>query len=160
MLSLVPYFNGIVTLSENIFNTIGYLPKDRFQELNSWSVKWRTRFGLFQIITGIALYAFSLLWDILYPHSGPRKYLTLAQQAASLGILYGNHGIYNIFRAFLEGKGFGPLTAAYDFYGRKLLPPLAESFDLQGILYEKIRNQLNSLVSCQLFPPVLLTRSH
>jgi hypothetical protein len=160
MIKIIPYFNGVVTLTENVFNFLGYLPKDQFSELNAWSVKWRTRFGNCQAVIGIALCAFAFLYEALSTHTGPKKYLTLSQQALSLGILYFNHGLYNIFRAYLEGKGFGPMTAAYDFYGRKLLPPLAESFDLQGILYEKIRDQLNCLVSCQLFPPHLLTRSY
>lgn len=159
MIQIIPYFNGVVTLSENVFNFIGYLPKDQFPELNCWTVKWRTRFGEFQTVTGIAFCAFGLLSQALAT-TASKKYLSIPQQAVTLGILYFNHGLYNIFRAYLEGKGFGPITTAYDFYGRKLLPPLAQSFDLQGILYEKIRDQLNCIVSCQLFPPQLLTRSY
>lgn len=160
MKEIIPYINGAVTLTESVFNVLGYLPKDSFPEQNSWGVKWRTRFGACQAVAGITIYVSTMIFEALSTNTGQKKYLTLSQQATALGIVYLNHGLYNIVRAYIEGKRFGVITAAYDFYGRKFLPPISEQYDLQGILFEKIRNQLDCVISCQLLPPSLLLRSY
>jgi hypothetical protein len=154
MTGAVPYINAFCTLTENVFNLIGYLPKDQFPKLNAWSTKYRTRFALIQAIAGIALLTFGILADILSQKPPDKqKYLTLAQQARSLGVLYINHSIFNVIRAYIEQKGWGFLTAAYDFYGRKFLPSLAPPFDLQGHLFERIRRQLDRIHFITIFPP-------
>lgn len=153
MTSFVPYINGFVTLTENVLNVLGYLPKDQFPELNAWSTKWRQRLGWLQIVTGTALFAIGCLADYLSRKPDTQKYLTLAQQAMSLGLLYVNHGVFNIVRSYIERQGWGVLSGAYDFYGRKFLPPLAQSFDLQGRVFEYIRRQLDRIHFITIFPP-------
>lgn len=152
MTTFVPYINGLVTLTENVFNVLGYLPKDQFPRLNAWSTKWRSRLGFLQIVTGVALFAIGFLVDCLSRQPDKQKYLTLAQQAMSLGVLYVNHGIFNLVRTSIERQGWGALTGAYDFYGRKFLPPLAASFDLQGQLFERIRREMDRIHFITIFP--------
>jgi hypothetical protein len=159
MTSIVPYVNGIVTLTENVFNVLGYLPKDRFSAINEWSTTWRFRFGSVQIIAGAALSALGFLIEWMNRKPEPHKYLCLAQQMVSLGILYFNHGIFNLARSYAERKGFGAILCAYDFYGRKILPPLALPFDLQGQLFERIRRQLDRIHFITLFPPEISLRA-
>lgn len=157
MTSIVPYLNGLMTLTENVFNVIGYLPKERFSTLRS--ATWRCRFGMLQMVSGAALSAIGFLVEWMTRSPQPQKYLTLAEQMVSLGILYVNHGIFNIARSYAEREGFGPFLSAYDFYGRKILPPLAPSFDLQGQLFEKIRRQLDRIHFITLFPPEFSLRA-
>lgn len=160
MTAAVPYINGFVTLTENIFNTLGYLPKDQFPKLNEGSTKWRQRFALAQVVTGVALFAIGFLVDYLSQKPDKQKYLTLAQQAIALGVLYLNHGVFNLIRTGIERQRWGAaVTGAYDFYGRKFLPPLAASFDLQGRLFEQIRRQLDRIHFVTLFPPVISLRT-
>jgi hypothetical protein len=159
MTAFVPYINGGVTLLENAFNLLGYLPQDQFPRVNAWSTKWRRCFGCLQIIAGVALFAFGCLSDYLSRKPATQKYLTLAQQAMSLGILYFNHGTFNIIRSYIERRGWGVLTGAYDFYGRKFLPPLAKSFDLQGRAFALIRRQLDRIHFVTLFPPEFSLRA-
>ncbi len=159
MTIIVPYMNGCITLAENVFNVCGYLPKEQFPQLNTWSTKWRERFGQLQMITGIALFAVGWLVDSLSHKPDKQKYLTITQQAMSLGILYINHGIFNLMRAYVERQGWGVLTGAYDFYGRKFLPPLAASFDLQGYCFEYVRRQLDRIHFITIFPLEFCLRS-
>lgn len=160
MTIIVPYINGLMTVSENVFNACGYLPKDRFPTLNAQSTKWRFRFGLMQAVSGIALVAIGVLADCLTRKPDPKKYLTLMEQMVSLGQLYINHGVFNIIRSYIEAQGLGFLTAPYDFYGRKFLPALAESFDFQSQLFELTRGQLNRVQIISLFPPKISLRSY
>lgn len=153
MTAFVPYINGLVTLTENAFNLMGYLPKEQFPELNAWSTKWRQRFGCLMIITGIALFALGCLTDYFSQKPDKQKFLSLAEQAMELGLLYVNHGTFNIVRSYVERQGWGVLTGAYDFYGRKFLPPLAEAFDLQGRLFEFIRHEMDRIQFITLIPP-------
>lgn len=159
MTSIVPYINGMATLAENVFNILGYFPRERFAALNEWSTTWRFRFGSLQMIAGVALCALGFLVDWMNRKPQPQKYLTLAEQMLSLGILTFNHGCFNIARSYAERKGFGVLLSAYDFYGRKILPPLAPPFDLQGRLFEKIRRQLDRIHFITLFPPEISVRT-
>lgn len=148
----VLYFNGAMTFSENIFNTVGYLP-DSFQSLKSSSTKWRQRLSLLQMVMGIALYVLGSLVHHFNHSSHSQKYLTLTQQAISLGSLYINHSLFNFLRSYVERQKWGAIvTGAYDFYGRKLLPPLASSFDLQGHLFKYIRDQLDRIHFVTLIP--------
>ena len=154
MTACVPYINGVMTLSENILNTLGHLPKNQFSQVNAFSTKWRQRLSSFQIITGIALYTIGSLANYLNTQSHPQKYLTLAQQTFSLGLLYINHGTFNFLRSYIERQNYGNvLTGSYDFYGRKFLPALANSFDIQSQIFELIRRQLDRIHFVTLFPP-------
>lgn len=159
MTAIVPYMNGIMTLTENVFNMLGYLPKERFSAINQWSTTWRFRFGSLQMILGTALYALSFLAEWMNRTPQPHKYLSITEQMASLGILLINHGFFNGVRSYAEQKGFGIVFGAYDFYGRKILPPLAPHYDLQGIFFEKIRQQLDRILFIKLIPPEISLRA-
>lgn len=147
--SIVLYINGVMTLSENAFNVLGYLPKQRFKAINEWSTAYRFRFGAIQMIAGAALCALSFYFS---SEKSVQKYLTFGEQMFSLGILYGNHGLYNIVRSYAEHFELGPILSPYDFYGRKILPPLAPAFDLQGQLFERMRRQLDRIHTITVFP--------
>lgn len=155
----VPYINGVMTLTENVFNVCGYLPKHQFPTLNEESSKWRFRFGLLQAISGIALWAIGVLTDCLTGKPDSKKYLTFTQQMVSLGELYINHGLFNIIRSYIEKQGLGCLTAPYDFYGQKFLPCLSASFDLQERLFVHIRRQLDRILFIKLLPPEFSLRT-
>lgn len=160
MTAYVPYINGLITLTENVFNVLGYLPKDQFPRLNAWSTRWRLRLGLLETITGVALCAIGFLVDCFSRKPDTQKYLTFTQQMISLGLLYVNHGIFNLLRTSIERQGWGGvLTGTYDFYGRKFLPPLVAPFDLQGQLFERIRRQLDRIHFITVFPPEFSLRA-
>jgi len=158
MINPVLYLNGAVTIAENIFNVIGYLPRNRFERIKEQSETYRFRFGLIQSISGIALAAIGQLIDILKRTSESQKYLSLAQQMTSLGILYLNHGIFNIARSYAEQKDLGAVLCAYDVYGRKLLPPLAPRFDFSGLFFDRIRKELDRIHFMTLIPPAFCLR--
>lgn len=159
MIAAIPYFNGIFTLTENGFNILGYLPKHQFPQINAWSTKWRHHFALSQMTTGVALFALGFLVDCLTHNPDKQKYLTLAQQTMSLGLFYMNHGVFNSLRSYIESRGWSALTGAYDFYGRKVLPPLSIPFDLQGELFERIRQLLDRIQFVTFFPPQISLRT-
>lgn len=160
MTACVVYINGLMTLSENVFNTLGYLPKDQFINVNTFSTKWRQRLSLLQVITGIALYIIGTLAEYLNHQTDPQKYLTLAQQTLSLGLLYINHGVFNFLRGFVERQNYGSvITGAYDFYGRKFLPALSNPFDIQSRIFSYIRQQLDRIHFVTLFPPKICFRT-
>lgn len=158
MIAFIPYLNGLVTLTESAFNFCGYLPKDQFSRLNACSTKWRLNFSIAQVITGVALFAIGFLIDCYTCTPDPQKYLTFAQQAMALGLLYINHGTFNLIRCYMERQGWGILTGTYDFYGRKFLPPLAASCDLGGRLFEWIRLHLDRVQFMTFLPPTILIR--
>jgi hypothetical protein len=159
MTAYVPYINGVLTLVESSFNVIGYLPKNRFPHLNAWSTNWRIKMGSTQTIVGLALFTLGLLGEYLGRKPNPSKYLNLYQQMMSLGLFYANHGMFNIIRAYVEKQGYGALTAAYDFYGRKILPALSPSFDLQNQLFERIKLLLDRVLFITFLPPSISFRS-
>lgn len=159
MTACVPYINGVLTLVETSFNLMGYLPKHQFPRLHAWSTAWRLRFGSAQIIAGLAVYTFGFLGDYLSRGPSSSKYLSLYQQAMSLGLFYANHGALNMARSFVERQSYGAaLTAAYDFYGRKFLPSLSPSFDLQARLFERMRSLLDRVHFITFFPPCISYR--
>lgn len=153
MISTIPYFNGALTLIDNTFNVLGYLPKHSLPNFHNSVTTWRWRYGIAQLIMGIALFTLSALAESLSRQTQHAKYLTFYQQAMSLGLLYANHGAFNAARAMIEKQGWGGLTFAYDFYGRKCLPTLAPSFDLQSRLFERIKQVADRLHFVTLFPP-------
>lgn len=153
MTYIVPYFNGALTLMENAFNLIGYLPKEQFSHLNAWSTAWRFRYGSIQLISGVALFALGLLAECLSRRPSFSNYLSFREQMMSLGLLYANHGGFNLIRSYVEKTSWGgKVTFAYDFYGRKVLPPLSLPYDLQGRLFERIRDLLDRIHFVTFFP--------
>jgi hypothetical protein len=158
MASFVLILNGTATVAENLFNAIGYLPRSRFQVLKEYSEKGRFRFGSVQSIAGIALVALGKLIEA-WQQQDSQKYLSFAQQMASLGVLYLNHGIFNMARSYAEQQDLGAALCAYDFYGRKLLPPLAPPFDLAGLVFERMRRELDRIQFITLLPLNFCLRS-
>lgn len=152
MIAAIPYFNGALTLIDNTFNILGYLPKRSFPHFHSSVTTWRWRYGTAQTVMGIALFTLSALAESL-SRTQHAKYLTIYQQAMSLGLLYANHGVLNVARAMIEKQEWSGFTFAYDFYGRKCLPALAPSFDLQSQLFERVKQVLDRLYFVTLFPP-------
>lgn len=156
MTAAVFYLNGLITVTENVLNVLGYLPKNFFPRFSAQAPLWRQRLGILQVIIGVALAALGFILDWFDPQAKAHRTLSFFQKMISLGLLHLNHGIFNIFRSFLEKKEFGLLTFAYDFYGRKFLPALAPAFDLQGRLFTYIRCQLDCMQVVTLFPPQFL----
>ncbi|CUI15691.1 hypothetical protein PNK_0052 [Candidatus Protochlamydia naegleriophila] len=153
MIAAIPYFNGALTLIDNTFNVLGYLPKCSLPHFHDSVTTWRWRYGAAQTVMGIALFTLSVSAECLSRQTQHAKYLTIYQQAMSLGLLYANHGVFNVARAMIEKQGGSRLTFAYDFYGRKWLPALAPAFDLQSQLFERIKQILDRLYFVTLFPP-------
>lgn len=153
MSAFIPTINGLLTLAENGFNCIGYLPKQSFPRLHSWSVTWRQHCGTGQLITGLVLAILGFFAQYGAPSLDSESYLTIPQQMISLGLLYANHGAFNIIRSFVERPNIPGLTLVYDFYGKKVLPALNAKFDLQTHLFSKIKEILNCLLFVTFFPP-------
>lgn len=140
MAMLVPYVNGIFTLTENVLNCLSYLSHiEKKYRVN----RIRVGFGCTQLITGAALVIFGKLAFIFGKTNAKASYLTFPQQAHSLGIFYINHGLYNLIRAGITYQKFGFLTFGYDFYGRKFLPALSPKADLVEKIFYSIREQLD-----------------
>jgi hypothetical protein len=156
MSSIVPRINTVFTLTDNVFNLIGYLPQRTYPRLHQWSTTYRSYYGITQAILGIALFVIGKMGHQF--NRTPSHYLNIYQQAMSLGLLYVNHGAFNVIRAQLERSQWGKLTLAYDFYGRKLLPSLSPQTDLQAKTFEKIRDVMDRIHFVTLFPPQISYR--
>lgn len=156
MTAAVFYINGVVTVTENVLNILGYLPKRHFPRLNEQVTLWRQRLGLLQVIIGIALAVLGFILDWFDPQAKAHRTLSFFQKMITLGLMHLNHGLFNILRSFFEKQEFGFLTFAYDFYGRKFMPALAPVFDLQGRFFSYIRFQLDCIQIVTIFPPQFL----
>lgn len=150
---LIPTFNGLITLAENSFNLIGYLPKQQFPDLHDWTIKWRSHFAKGQLITGIMLVALGYTAHYALPALIKENYLSIPLQMVCIGLLYANHGAFNLARVYIEKAAIPGLTLCYDFYGRKVLPALNPAYDLQSHLYTRIKSVLDRVVFITFFPP-------
>jgi hypothetical protein len=155
-MNIIPIINEIFTISECSFNAIGYLPERHFRELKALGSKWRVRLGAVQMAAGAAFYLLGRL--LLQPGHG--SYLSLPQQMMALGLLYANHGAFNILRAKLAAYDSLDIGLVYDFYGRKLLLPLSTTCDLQARLFERIKMVLDRIYFITLFPPQFLIKQY
>jgi len=153
MCNPIPYFNGLLTVTENIFNVVGYLPKQHFPKIHQWGVMWRRNQGIAQLITGLALIALGYLASLLIPSLAIATYLSLPLQVVSFGLLLANHGAFNLLRSGIEKIHLPGLTLVYDFYGKKILPALNPDYDVLNLVFLKIKNLMNRLVFISLFPP-------
>jgi len=153
VLSPIFYLNGFLTVSENIFSVIGYLPKNKFPSLHTWAVTWRRNQGKIQLITGLGLLALGYSVDFLIPSLNTGSYMSLPLQTASIGLLLANHGAFNIIRSHIEKINFQGISLLYDFYGRKVLPALNPRFDFLELLFSKVKNLMDRIIFVSLFPP-------
>lgn len=149
----IPYINDAFTLLENGFNLVGYLPRHHFLNLHAFSVRWRCHCGLGQVIVGLALAALGYLAHYALPMLARTSYLSLPLQAVSLGLLYANHGAFNMIRSCVERGNIPGLTLVYDFYGKKVLPALSSRCDFLRHLFERIKALLNRICFVTIFPP-------
>lgn len=155
----IGYLHCTITVTEGIFNIIGCLPKSYFSKINEKSTNLRFKFGTYQMVAGLALAALGLLVDCLNKTPASiSKSFTYGQLIINFGLAHSNHGALNIVRSYIEKKGFGCFTAAYDFYGKKFLPPLAPKFDFQRCAFEHIQRQLDRIYFVTLFPPHIVMR--
>ncbi len=156
MTTAILYINGLITVTENVLNVLGYFPKHHFPRLNAHATLWRQRLGLLQVIIGVALAILGLILDWFDPQAKAHRTLSFYQKMIALGLTHLNHGLFNVLRSFFERLELGFLTFAYDFYGRKFLPALAPLFDLQGRFFTYIRFQLDCIQVVTFFPPQFL----
>jgi len=147
---IIPYFNGLFTLTENILNVCSYVP-DKNIRIHVSGI--RCGFGIVQIVVGIAFTTFGMLAQVFSRSNQIAHYLTFPQQAKVLGLFFVNHGLLNIGRSGLEYYGLNFLTFGYDFYGRKLLPSLSPQWDLTERLFHFVRAQLDRIQLMTLIPP-------
>lgn len=152
MSAIIPTINGFLTLAENGFNLIGYLPKQQFPKLHAWSTTWRNHCGKGQLITGLALATMGYFAHYAFPSLARESYLSMPLQIVCLGYLYANHGIFNIIRSYVEKANIPGLTLVYDS-GKKVLPALNPNYDLQRQLFRKIKEVLDRMVFITFFPP-------
>jgi hypothetical protein len=155
MTAIIPTINGLLTLAESGFNIIGYLPKQKFPKFHVWAVTWRNHCGKGQLITGLALAAIGYFAHLAFPALAVECYLSIPLQMVCLGLLYANHGLYNILRSYIERPNIPGLTLVYDFYGKKVLPALNPSWDFQSQIFVKIKEILDRLIFATIFPPEL-----
>ena len=153
MLPLIPTVNGLMTLAENGFNLVGYLPKQQFPKLHACSVAWRRHCGTGQLITGLALVALGYMAHYAFPVLAVQSYLSLPLNMVCIGMLYANHGFFNIVRSYVEKANIPGLTLVYDFYGKKVLPALNPKWDVQLLLFRKVKTVLDRLIFMTVFPP-------
>ncbi len=153
MPALIPTINGVLTLAENGFNLMGYLPKERFPTLHAWSITWRRHCGKSQLMTGVAIAALGYFAHYAFPSLAVESYLSVPLQMVCLGILYANHGFFNILRSYVEKPNIPGLTLVYDFYGKKVLPALNPDYDFPSQLFKKIKEILDRLIFITIFPP-------
>lgn len=156
MPAIIPTMNGCMTFAETGFNLMGYLPRHQFPRLHSWSVTWRNHCGKGQLITGLALIALGFLAHYTCPFLAKESCISLPLKTVSLGLLYANHGVFNILRSFIENRDLPGITLVYDFYGRKVLPALNPAFDFMSPLFAKIKELLDRLIFITLFPPQIV----
>lgn len=157
MFACIPTINGCLTLIENGFNIMGYLPANQFPCLHAWSIKGRDYFGKAQLITGLALAALGYLTHYTMCWLAKESYLSIPLQMVCLGLLLANHGAFNIARSYIERAPIPNITLAYDFYGKKFLPALNPKWDIQSHLFCRIKNLLNKIIFITLFPPQWVT---
>lgn len=158
-LRFVFYVNGAFTVFENTLNILGYVPIHQFPKLNEHVVHIRKHYGYAQLVGGLALAALGLLAEQLSGGTPVFRGLSLLQKMRCLGCQYAMHGVLNIMRSYVEQSGWGCLTAAYDFYGQKVFPPLAPAFDIQAHAFNLVKSQLDRLYFIHLFPPTILMKS-
>lgn len=159
MNAIIPAINGGLTVMENGFNLIGYLPKHRFPDLHVKCVTWRRYCGAVQLITGLAMISMGYFAHYAFPSLAVQSYLSIPLRMVCLGALYANHGIFNVLRSYMETSNISGITLAYDFYGKKFFPVLNPDFDLQSKFFKKIKEVLDRLISITVFPPEINIRS-
>lgn len=156
MSSPISYATGFFTLTEDVFNIMGYLPKNQFPNYHKWGVTWRKNQGILQLITGVALISLGYLADYAFPNLATNSYLSMPLQAVSLGLLFANHGAFNIVRSYIEKVNIPGVTLLYDFYGQKALPAMNPKYDILNELFSKVKNLMDQLVFISFFPPQLI----
>ena len=91
------------------------------------------------------------------PSLAKESCISLPLKMVSLGLLYANHGAFNILRSYIESRDLPGITLVYDFYGRKVLPALNPAFDMMSPFFAKIKELLDRLIFVTLFPPQVIS---
>lgn len=133
--------SGLVAL-ESIFNIAGYLPNvikvsDK-HNLRTAFAETRFKFGFVMTVSSVALMAIGYVANVIKP-----DYTDLHKKA----VQYIGHGILNMMRSFVEDKGFGALTLAYDFNGEKFMSYnlVDPKFDLQAKYFTYMKGEIARL---------------